>query len=179
MGWEGRLPGSPPPKFADSFDTSPAERFLYAAAQEGGELMVRNVRSKTPVDLGHLLASIEQKMVVVTWGPRGDLVYESGAETNVEYAPYVEEGTGLWGPRAARYEIRPRDPDGWLRWIDPNTGQPVFAKRVMHPGSPGAHMFAIGAALTEAQFERHIQARLRRWAREQELVNPAARPGRA
>ena len=71
----------------------------------------------------------------------------------MEYAPYVEDGTGLWGPKHAKYEIKPKRPGGWLRWIDPMTGDPVFARRVMHPGWPGNHMFAIGAALTEQEFD--------------------------
>lgn len=178
MGFEGLVPGSRPPKLEPWFDTDPNERFLYDAADAGGEAMTRHVKERTPVDLGTLKADIRQKLTVVRVGARGELVYESGAETEIEYAPYVEHGTGLWGPRAARYEIRPKRPDGWLRWIDPMTGQPVFAKRVMHPGSPGAHMFAIGASLTEAEFDRLIQARLTRWAREVEMQNPSARPGR-
>ena len=105
--------------------------------------------------------------MTVTHGPRG-MVYESGAETDVEYAPYVEHGTGLWGPRHAKYEIKPKRPDGWLRWIDPVTGDPVFAKRVMHPGSPGNHMFAFGAAIAEHEFDQFVQPILSRWAVEQE-----------
>ena len=70
------------------------------------------------------------------------------------------------------------EPGGWLRWIDPTTGRPVFAKRVMHPGSPGAHMFVEGAGATERNFDRAIQTDLLRWAHEVELQNPWARPGR-
>lgn len=163
-------------KLAPWFGTGPIKTFMHEAADEGGGAMTRNVKLNTPVDTGHLIESIQKKLVVVYMTRRG-LAYESGAETHVDYAPHVEYGTGLWGPLHAKYEIRPKRPDGWLRWIDPHTGQPVFAKRVMHPGSPGAHMFARGAALTEAEFDRIVARRLKEWAREQELSNPYAHPG--
>ena len=95
-------------------------------------------------------------------------MYESGAESELEYAPYVEHGTGLWGPKHAKYLIVPKRPDGWLRWIDPDTGNPVFAKRVMHPGSPGNHMFEIGVAIAEQEFEREVEPILVRVMRELE-----------
>ena len=72
----------------------------------------------------------------------------------------------MWGPRRAKYEIRPKNPLGWLRFFDQKTGELVFAKRVMHPGSPGHHMFARGVALTEEPWERECNRRLDRWARD-------------
>ena len=135
--------------------------------------MTRNTKMNTPIDTGRLIDSIKKKLTVVVLTPRG-LAYESGCETHVDYAPHVEYGTGLYGPRAAKYEIRPKNPHGWLRWIDPDTGQPIFAKRVMHPGSPGAAMFAKGATMTEAEFDRLVARDLARWAREVELQNPWA-----
>jgi hypothetical protein len=145
-------------------------------AHRGGERMVEWTKRNTPIGHqpfaenyvpGHLRASIEQKLLVVHPSARG-MVYESGAETNVDYAPYVEEGTGLYGPYRRMYEIRPKNPDGWLRWIDPHTGQPVFAKRVMHPGSPGQHMFAIGAHMTEDEFNIFAERIVAAWARRRE-----------
>lgn len=116
---------------------------------------------------GALRASIEQKVTVV-YVQRGRIVYESGCETNLDYAPFVENGTGLWGPRRQMYEIRPKRPDGWLRWRDQETGEVIFAKRVMHPGSPGAHMFAIGAVMVEHEAHAFLQELASEWARRQE-----------
>ncbi len=155
-------------KLAPLFEPDLAARASRRMADKGGERMTANVRERTPVDHGALRASIEQKLLVVFKDERGDTVYESGAETSLEYAPHIEHGTGLWGPRAARYEIRPKRPDGWLRWIDSNTGKPVFAKRVLHPGSSGASMFADGVAVTEHEFESFAGPILDRWARETE-----------
>jgi Bacteriophage HK97-gp10, putative tail-component len=157
-------------KLAPWFDTSPNRRACERMADKGGERMTTLVKQNTPVHFGTLRASITQKLTVVRPTPRG-LAYESGAETEIEYAPYVEHGTGLYGPRHAKYEIRPKNPDGWLRWIDRVTGEPVFAKRVMHPGSPGNHMFAIGAALTEHEFEQFAELILTRWSVEVERQN--------
>lgn len=44
---------------------------------------------------------------------------------------YQERGTGLYGPRAAKYEIRPKNRRA-LRFVV--AGQVVFARKVMHPG---------------------------------------------
>ena len=136
-------------------DTRVIPRGCLAMADHMGAHTTRLVKQNTPIDTGELRAEIHQKPVRARRGlvaegfAAGDRVYESGAESELEYAPYVEHGTGLWGPKHAKYLIVPKRPDGWLRWIDPTTGQPVFAKRVMHPGSPGNHMFEIGAAIAE------------------------------
>lgn len=150
------------------------ERLCRDLADEGGGKMRDHTREATPVghqpfsedyEPGHLLASIAQKIVVVTFdAARGLVAYESGAETNVSYAPYVEHGTGLWGPSRAKYEIKPKNPDGWLRFLDKG-GNVVFAKRVMHPGSPGAAMFAKGAALTEAGLHEWADVKVEEWSK--------------
>jgi len=133
-------------------DGGAIDRGCRRMAERMGTHMTAVVKQNTPIDHGTLRAEIHEKLMVVYRNARGETVYETGSESSLEYAPYVEHGTGLWGPKHARYEIRPKRPDGWLRWIDPHTGQPVFAKRVMHPGSPGNHMFAIGTAIAEHEF---------------------------
>lgn len=165
------------PSLAHVFDFEDSVRdLLHDLVDRGGDEMTANVREKTPVGKrpfesgyvpGHLLASISKKTVVVYPSLEG-LVYESGTETDVDYAPYVENGTGLWGPARAMYEIRPKNPEGWLRFHDKN-GNLVFAKRVLHQGSPGAHMFTNGASKTEEEFHRWAEARIRRWAEERDM----------
>jgi hypothetical protein len=49
----------------------------------------------------------------------------------VPHAIYQEEGTGIWGPRRAKYPIVPRR-KRCLSWT--SGGQRFFARRVMHPG---------------------------------------------
>lgn len=169
---------------------------LRQIADDGGTLMTQRVRENTPVGKnmkplkgqrrsppGTLKESIQQKQVVKIQDSHGK-GWESGAYTDVIYGPYVEEGTGLWGPRHAKYRIEPKDPNGVLAFfararspegkphLDSNydvvEGQLVFTKYVMHPGSPGQHMFAIGAAAAEAEFERVAAQGLQEWEKRSE-----------
>jgi hypothetical protein len=157
-------------KLAPWFNTAPNAVASRAMAEKGGERMTERTRMNTPIHFGELRASIKQKMTVVYPSARG-MVYESGVETNVSYAPYVEQGTGIHGPMHRPFIITPKRPDGWLRWINPVTGKPVFAKRVVHPGSPGQHMFSIGASMSEHEFYEFAQPILTRWKYEVEQQN--------
>lgn len=161
------------------FDTTPNRRAAKRMAEKGGDQMLKRTEHHTPVDTAHLRQSWRRKPVLIIANERGERVYQSGVETDVDYAPYVEYGTGLWGPKHAKYEIKPKHPDGWLHWIDPHTGDSVFAKRVMHPGSPGAHMVAIAVAETEAGLDALLAPILREWAREVERQNHTGLRGRA
>lgn len=153
-------------------------------AKRMGEVTTARVRELTPVGEknpfdprqaayvpGHLKASIREKPVVETVGARGERVFESGAGTDVEYAPFVEHGTGLWGPFHAKYLIVPKKPGGFLLWYDIQTGRPMFRHRVMHPGSPGHHMFALGVAAAEHEFNAEAEPFAFAWAREVESRN--------
>lgn len=113
---------------------------------------------------GNLRTSWYKTLPLKTWeggGPK----WVVHIETHVEYAPHVEYGTGLWGPHHAKYPIRPKKAK-MLSWINPLTGKRVFSSFVMHPGSPGQHMLAIGASRAEAQAEGTIERTLERvWVR--------------
>lgn len=103
-----------------------------------------------------------------------------------EYAEYVEEGTGLWGPRRKKYKIAPKDPNGmlafrpYLRGADgsvainleggPAKGGTTFARFVMHPGSPGHHMMRIGKAMAEHDEPQWSEKPLRDSARRMEAA---------
>lgn len=165
-------------RLAPLFDRSLIDNTCREMARHGGERMVALVKQNTPIGHqpfsenyipGALRESIEKKLLVV-YRKGGRMVYESGAQTNLSYAKFVEEGTGLWGPHRAKYEIKPKNPDGWLSWIDQETGERIFARKVMHPGSPGNHMFAIGAHLTEHEFNLWGQRMIQTWARRQERL---------
>lgn len=166
------------------FDQSGIPKLCREMADHGGERMTHLVKINTPIGHqpftedyipGALRASIQQKLTVVTMRA-GKLVYESGCETNLSYGPYVEHGTGLWGPHRAKYEIKPKNPDGWLSWINQETGERIFARKVMHPGSPGQAMFAIGAHMAEHEFNLWGQRMVQAWARRQERHAQQQRP---
>jgi hypothetical protein len=136
-------------RLAAVFEDEPADQATRKIADDAGEFMVVAAAELTPVDTGHLKSSWEKsptQRFVDHLGRRG---WASGAETDVDYAPFVEWGTGLWGPKHSRYPIRPKDPSGWLHWVD-DDGNDVFRKLVMHPGSPGHHMAATAVHHTEA-----------------------------
>lgn len=162
------------------FDSSGVDRVCRRIAKRGGERMTEWTRINTPIGHhpfdesympGRLRASIEEKMLVVTVTRRG-VTYETGCETNVSYAPYVEYGTGIYHiPEAhTEWEITPRRPGGWLSWIDRETGERLFAKRVVQKGIHPQSMFAIGAHMTEFEFDEFAGGIVRDWARDREVV---------
>lgn len=82
----------------------------------------RAAKQNAPVDTGRLRSSITTET-----GDRFGLpVVRVG--TNVEYAPAIEFGS-------EPYIIEPDEAEA-LQWTDPKTGEPVFAKKVEHPGIP-------------------------------------------
>ncbi len=50
-----------------------------------------------------------------------------------DYADHVHEGTGLWGPKQAKFVIAAKNKKA-LRFQ--GKGGPVMRKKVMHPGQP-------------------------------------------
>src|SRR3954468_17110478 len=98
------------------FDRDQQERTRVAArrmAHRAGDRMTELTVMNTPIDSGNLRTSwyqIPTTRVRHLLGP----AYQSGVATDVDYAPHVEYGTGLWGPKHAYYEIKPKDPNGVL-----------------------------------------------------------------
>lgn len=135
-------------KLANIFPPEPATRAASKMAGAGGDFLTERARENSPIDTGELKAGWKTKHTVeVRSADRGERVFESGTETDVDYAPYVEYGTGLWGPKHAKYAIRPKQPGGVLHWKTPE-GADVFARLVMHPGARGQGMLA--AAFSDA-----------------------------
>lgn len=162
---------------APLFDRTPTRHALARMARTGGDKLVELTVRNTPIDTGNLRTSWYQLPMRVEF--RGThQAYRSGVATDVSYAPYVEAGTGKYGPRGQPYEIRPKTPGGVLAFrprtgtfssmMTPETGGMVFVKRVMHPGSPGAHMVASAAAYLDATFATALAEDLEHWKRDQE-----------
>lgn len=117
-------------------------------AKKGGDRVREVAEINTPVRSGALRASWK------TLGPEpytaeGSPAYRTSISTDVSYAPFVEYGTGLFGPKHAPYIIKPRNPGGTLRFMV--GGKAVFAKQVIHPGSPGNHMMSIALDVTDGE----------------------------
>lgn len=163
-------------QLAPLFDSTPAKATLALMAHKGGDRMVELTVENTPIALGlgsgggNLRTSWYQRRVRrVRRGPLSG--WESGVATDVDYAPHVEFGTGLWGPEHRKYLIVPKKPGGWLAWRGPG-GEMIFARRVMHPGSPGQHMVATAAAAVEIEMMDGtlFNDLLHEWVRAQEAL---------
>ncbi len=169
-------------------------RRLAEKMQERGE---QNITQNTPVATFHLRKSYKRTPIIyqsnakirlhkdgshtVRWSA---FAWEGRVFTEVEYAPYVELGTGLWGPKRKKYKIAPKKPGGVLAFspytrmpnggviLDvqgaPVQGKLITVRFVMHPGSPGQHMFKIGTTLTEAEYREWSMEPMRLWKREVE-----------
>ena len=158
------------------FRQEPAVAAMRRMADEGGDKLRWYVRENTPIDTGELRSSWEKSPVHHRRAAaHGEDTYEVEVFTEVDYAPHVEHGTGLWGPEHRKYLIEPKKPGGLLSWTDRRTGQRVFARRVWHPGSPGQHMMAFGAAKTEATMQAFLMPEVARWSKEQESMFAVAR----
>ncbi len=114
------------------------------------DYLVDIVIMNTPVDTRNARTSVYQ-MDVMRYRLNGQWVYQSGAATDVWYMRLLEDGTGIYGPRKKR--ITSRTPGKPMTWIDRETGKRMFAMSIA--GMPASHMFAIGAAMTEHEFERN------------------------
>jgi hypothetical protein len=151
------------------FKTGAVKETAFRMAEKGRHAIHGRVVVLTPVDTGELKASWRERPVLIVVNDHGEVVYESAVYTELDYAPDVEYGTGLWGPHHAKYLIEPKNPDGVLHWIGKD-GVDRFARRVWHPGSPGAHMLAISVAETEAQLHALMEPLLHEWVKAQEAV---------
>lgn len=163
---------------ADLFDREPVERASRRIVERGTEVMQEAVKRRTPVRTGELRDSWYRT------GPRraqsgagGDPALEGTVASDVKHAPFVENGTGRFGPTGAAYPIRPVRGQ-FLSWITTKpfvtkrgemipAGTRVFRKLVMHPGSPGVGMMDKAVRETEATMGAWAQPELERWAREQ------------
>jgi len=74
---------------------------------------------------------------------------------------YLEEGTGLYGPKKAKYVIKPKNKKS-LRWKAAGGDKFAFAKKVIHPGIK-ARLFidkVLNDKVVEKEFIRMIELEL-------------------
>lgn len=153
------------------FDNDPNERamrnMVRVGLAEAQEIAARN----TPVHTGDLREAWEVSDHIGQTMTFLGLGFEGQWFNDLEYAPYVNYGTGLYGPEHRKYLIVPKNPGGVLHWVDQLTGEDRFAKAVLHPGSPGHHMLEISADWLEASWTKLMRPVLNNWAKEVERQN--------
>jgi hypothetical protein len=171
--------------FVDKLDDANM-RAGHRLAEDLGNRFKHNIEINTPVETRVLRDSYQitpiryepvQRIAYTAYAWQGEVL------TEVHYAPFVERGTGLWGPRRRKYKIEPKTPGGVLAFqpymrtngsvvLDvagsPSKGGMVIVRYVMHPGSPGAHMFQIGAIITEHEADEWSYQAMRQWERDVE-----------
>lgn len=162
-------------KLAPWFDSNPAHVFTRTAPVAVAAAAREIAEKNTPVDTGELRQAWRSDQVSRRAASFVGLGYEASWFNKLEYAPYVNYGTGLFGPEARKYLIVPKKPGGTLHWVDRVTGEDVFAKAVLHPGSPGNYMLEISADFIEATWQKVVQPLLRKWASTTERQNPYAK----
>ena len=155
------------------FDPEPNHRAMRNMVRVGTLEASQVAAANTPVDSGDLRENWKTSRPLRTMTFLG-MGWQGEWFNDLEYAPYVNYGTGLYGPEHRKYLIVPKTPGGTLHWVDSVTGEDRFAKAVLHPGSPGQHMLEISASVLEATWERWVGPVLRNWAREVERQNPWA-----
>jgi len=104
---------------------------VYADIRKRGNRVLQRARVLAPVDQGQLRASLAQEMLVRNGAPIARI------GTNVKYAIFVHEGTGVYGPRRTPITpVRKR----LLSWpIKNNTGQ---GRRRYRGGATQRYAFA-------------------------------------
>lgn len=150
MGYEGD-------RLAPLFSSEPSRIAARRMAKRGNEVLLATTVQNTPIDdspfpsrpPGTARRSWREKPVGVPRVSLREEVYETGIETEDDVAVYLEYGTGLWGPKHAKYPILPKTPGGMLSFYSRKTGEWVLAHAVMHPGIHPQRPLATGVALTE------------------------------
>ena len=157
------------PVLGDAFAQEPLTDALWRMADKGGDRLHEFIVAFTPIHTGNLATSWYRTAV------RRELhgtttAYTAPVSTDVSYAPYVNYGTGLWGPEHRKYLIEPHPPNEYLTWIDPLTHRRVYARHVWHPGSEGHHMIEKAGSVVHAGLNEMMLTELETYKREAEAA---------
>lgn len=161
-------------RLAPWFDDGSTERagrnMVRVGVHEASAIAAQN----TPVDTGDLREHWETSVQIIKTMTFLGVGWRGEWFNGLSYAEYVDQGTGLYGPEHRKYLIVPKSPGGTLHWVNSATGADVFAKAVLHPGSPGQHMLAISANVLESTWPNMMRGVMRNWARETARQNKDA-----
>lgn len=92
---------------------------LTQAIGKGCALVERDAKIKAPKDTGELRRSIASRVETNSDGSLEGTVY-----TNLEYAPYIEYGTGLFATKGGRTDVPWRYKDDKGNWHTTNGQKP-------------------------------------------------------
>jgi hypothetical protein len=164
------------PYLSDAFDDAPVKDALDAMANRGGDELHEWISQYTPIRTGNLATSWYRERTKRELHGTA-MAHISRVATDVDYAPYVNYGTGLFGPQHKKYLIEPHPPKTLLVWTDPHTGRTMAAPRVWHPGSPGSYMVERGVVWVESTLQETMAPELEKWKAAAEVVVEGAMRG--
>lgn len=158
-------------KLAPLFSTRLTRQTAHRLAAGGRDLLHDETVQNTPIDdspypsrrPGTARASWRKQPVSVPVRTPAGEVYTTGIISHDEVTSYLEYGTGLHGPYHRVIIIRPKHPDGMLRFWSRRDGRWVFAKEVRHPGIHAQRPLATGAALAEHRMAEKMMPVLEAW----------------
>lgn len=138
-------------EFAD--DMRELQRTIRFAIDRGmrnvARAMAATMRELVPVDSGALRNSIRIEHPALM-----HYVIKAGnPDAGVDYAIWVEFGTGIHGDGNGWYTITPNDADALHFTVN---GEEVFTQFVRHPGSPAQPYFRPGFTRHRDDFERIV-----------------------
>jgi hypothetical protein len=158
------------------FEPELAQGAVHDIADKGGDFLLRRVIDNTPVSYhgialahqgfgpgrerapGTLKRSWRRRLGVRREFRRGSVAMVSEVYTNDPIAPFVENDT-------RPHVIRPKNPNGFLRFRVWPTGELVFARMVRHPGTTGQHMMLAATNAASIEFHHIARGPVQDWAR--------------
>ena len=144
-----------------------SDDLMKAFLEEESEILLQEVRRRTPVKSGRLKASMHKLRVRKTV-----LGWRSGVASDIPYASYVEYGTAphIIAPNLKK-SLHFYWPKGGARWVHYNW--------VIHPGTPAVYMFLKAKMPTEQRFRARSEVIFSRWKVKNRLTLEQNRPTRS
>lgn len=146
--------------------TLSGDKSMRRKLKEIGQQLAGRALAATAVDVERYIEGQAAKhngkgdLVRSIYKRREGQAWEIGHDPRVApHALFVHWGTGLWGPKRAKYPIKPRNKKA-LRW--PAGGAFKFSKGVMHPGIPPDLWLVRAARQAPLDFARHVERQLAR-----------------
>ena len=126
-----------------------------SAIRRGTFELLRRIQAKSPKKTGTLVRSLHADIQRLT----ADLI-EGRVGTWLEYARWLEEGTGLYGPRKQAIQIVPRAKKGLFWGAYDDNGGPVVRRRTVVKGIKPIGYFAQAIAEFLPRYVEIIQEEL-------------------
>ncbi|MFB3828956.1 MAG: HK97 gp10 family phage protein [Bryobacteraceae bacterium] len=130
------------------------------AIRRGAFELLRTIQARAPKKTGTLVRSLHVQIEQLT----ADLI-EGRVGTWLEYARYLEEGTGVYGPAKRPIDIAPKRKRGLFWGAFDGEGRPIVRKRARIQGIKPRGYFAAAIAAFLPRYVQIIEEELARETR--------------